>query len=155
MRRTIPWDTMAGFLLAAVTCELLAGLAASFQLENVTNRFRLEQVARDGASSTTAMLVLGAALSLMAASSANAERGRLRTLFAVAFALATMVAILAFVSALSLLFAETTNGITIGIVNWNQRLALVLPRIAATAIGFVAAYFASRYAPARENPATI
>jgi drug/metabolite transporter (DMT)-like permease len=154
MNRTIPWDTMAGFLLAAVTCELLAGLAASFQIENVTNRFRLEQAARYGASSTTAILVLGAVLALMYASSANAEPRRLRALFAAAFAIATVVAILAFVSALSLLFAETANSFTVTIVNWNHRLAFVLPRITTAAIGFVAAYFASRYAPARENPAT-
>lgn len=157
MTRRIPWAMMAGILVAAAALAYLGGVASAFEFDGVSGRFRLEQLAGNGASIVTALVLLAAALALMYGLGTHPAPSSLRGLFLVTFVVAAMVMFTTLASAVSVAFTEPGSASTPAAFatlrgDWNQRLAVILPRVASGIIAFLAAYFANRYAPARDQP---
>jgi hypothetical protein len=151
------WIQISAALLIAYGLYLLAGLLYSFAVLNfpggtVPFRVRIESIASVGGSLAGAILVLSAVLALIQAARVSSDAGRLRPLFALAFAFSVAVLVLNLYSAWDVLTLKHTSRVgplSSTLDDWNARLAALMPRIAAGVLAGCAMVLANRRAPLR------
>ena len=156
------WKVISVGLVSASTAVLLGGVLYVVGLHDLSGRDRIELVSTLGASVATAMLVLGAALALVAAARAAAAPERFRPLFALAFGVAIMTALLNLYSIIDLAtmkVEQTPFTVAISVLtnaSWQSRLAAILPHVATVIVAVLAVVIAQRLAPSgtREDVAT-